>query len=393
MPTKLLTVVILFFALGRPAVYGQSMPESQGVAVVKSTLKSHILSEASWAMQQQPITITAQTSPRSAGGKHDFFSESDYFWPNPENLTGPYKEIDGKTNPENFLAHRKAMIRFSRIMGALGSAYKLTGDGKYVKQALAHCKAWFSDTATRMNPHLQYAQAVRNGVTGRSWGIIDTIHFMEVVQALVVMEKSKAADRQTLAATRHWFTQYINWLTTHENGRKEMEATNNHATCWVMQVAAFARFTGDTAMLNLCRERYKTILLGQMADDGSFPREMKRTKPYGYAIFNLDAMTMICQIASDRKDDLWSYQTADGKGIKKGISFLYPYLADKSSWPLKPDVMYWNDWPVAQPFLVFGALEFNQKEWLETWKKLDHDPQVEEVLRNLPVRNPVIWLD
>jgi hypothetical protein len=26
------------------------------------------------------------------------------------------------------------------------------------------------------------------------------------------------------------------------------------------------------------------------------------------------------------------------------------------------------------------------------WKSLDHAPEVEEVVRNLPVRNPIIWL-
>jgi len=55
--------------------------------------------------------------------------------------------------------------------------------------------------------------------------------------------------------------------------------------------------------------------------------------------------------------------------------------------------MYWNDWPVAQPFLVFGANAFNNTDWLNTWKQLDHDPKVEEIIRNVPVRNPLIWLD
>jgi anaerobic selenocysteine-containing dehydrogenase len=72
---------------------------------------------------------------------------------------------------------------------------------------------------------------------------------------------------------------------------------------------------------------------------------------------------------------------------------MYPYIADKSKWPLKPDVMYWEDWPVAQPFLLFGANAYNNHQWLNTWEKLNHNPQVEEVIRNLPVRNPVIWLE
>jgi hypothetical protein len=55
-------------------------------------------------------------------------------------------------------------------------------------------------------------------------------------------------------------------------------------------------------------------------------------------------------------------------------------------------VMYWENWPVAQPFLLFGAVAYNQDNWYNTWAKLDHKPQVEEVIRNLPIRNPLIWL-
>jgi hypothetical protein len=90
------------------------------------------MEEAEWAMQQQPVTVTAQSSPRSAGGKHDFFSEGDYWWPNPVSADSPYIQRDGMTNPGNFTAHRLAMIRFSKIVGALASAYQLTGDKKYV---------------------------------------------------------------------------------------------------------------------------------------------------------------------------------------------------------------------------------------------------------------------
>ena len=56
------------------------------------------------------------------------------------------------------------------------------------------------------------------------------------------------------------------------------------------------------------------------------------------------------------------------------------------------DVMYWNDWPARQPLLIFGALAAGRTEWLETWKKLNPDPTVEEIIRKLPVRQPVLWV-
>jgi hypothetical protein len=361
---------------------------------VKNVLRKQILEEAAWAMQQEPVTVTAEISSRSAGGRHDFFSEGDYWWPDPKNIDSPYIQRDGMTNPDNFVAHRHAMIRLSRIVAALSSAYLLTHDEKYFVQALKHCRAWFVDTSTMMNPSLLYAQAIKGRFTGRGIGIIDTIQLVEIVQGLMAMMHLKGTDKGELAAIKTWFEKYLEWLTTHQYGKDEMNAANNHGTCWVVQVAAFAKFTANERLMNFCRERFKAVLLpNQMKEDGSFPLELKRTKPFGYSIFNLDAMTTICQILSDRQNDLWNYQAADGRSIKKGIEFLYPYVKDKSKWPYQRDVMHWEDWPVAQPFLIFGANAYNNKDWFETWKALDHSPKEEEVIRNLPVRHPLIWIN
>lgn len=359
-----------------------------------SLLREDVLTMADHYLDEQPKTVTMFVCGRSAGGIHDFYSEGDYWWPDPENPDGPYIQRDGMTNPENFVDHRRAMVRLSRIVGTLASAYRITGDEKYVNHAFVHLNAWFADPATRMNPSLLYAQAIKGRFTGRGIGIIDTIHLVEVAQAIIVMKDAECVDEELLIAVRNWFVEYLLWLTNHKYGKDEMNAENNHGTCWVMQAAAFARLTQNDEILEFCRERYKSVLLpAQMAPDGSFPREISRTKPYGYSLFNLDAMTMVCLILSDKKNDLWSYSTADGKSIKKGIEYLYPYVADKTLWPHKHDIMYWDQWPVAHPFLVFGAARFNNPRWFETWRSLPHFPLVEEVTRNLPVRNPLIWLD
>jgi hypothetical protein len=356
-------------------------------------LREEIIARADKLLADKPVTITSFVCIRSAGGIHDFYSEGDYWWPDPKNPDGPYVQRDGMTNPENFVEHRNAMIRLSQIVGNLASAFKITGNEKYVKTAFEHLKAWFADQETMMNPSLLYAQAIKGKFTGRGIGIIDTIQLMEVAQAILVMEKASCVDREELAAIKGWFTEYLKWLMTHQYSKDEMNAKNNHGTCCVMQVAAFARLTGDEQIMDFCRKRFTEILLpNQMAADGSFPEELRRTKPYGYSLFNLDAMTMVCQILSDETNDLLNYTTPDGKTLKKGIEFLYPFVADKNKWTYPKDVMYFDNWPVAHPFLIFGAYEFGNKNWFETWSKLDHFPVVEEVIRNLPVRNPVIWM-
>ena len=356
-------------------------------------LSKEILIKANEDLKSKPITVTAFHSERSAGGVHDFFSEADYWWPDALNPSGPYIQKDGQTNPANFSEHRLAMIRFSQIVGNLTSAYLLSKDNKYAVKAIQHCKAWFLDTATKMNPSLLYAQAIKGKVTGRGVGIIDMIQMMEVAQSIMVLEKQHAIKAEDLIEIKKWFQQYLQWVTTHPYGIDEREAKNNHGTCWTMQVAVFAKLVNDKTLLNYCDNRFKTLLLpSQMDLNGSFPLELKRTKPYGYSLFNLDAMFTLAQVLSTKENNLWEFKTANGVSLKKGIEFLYPFVANKNSWTLPKDIMYWENWPVAHPFLLFGYTAYGNQDWLTTWSNLEHFPTTAEVIRNLPIRNPLLWI-
>jgi hypothetical protein len=285
------------------------------------------------------------------------------------------------------------MMRLSVQVPALVAAWKLTKDARYARHAARHLRAWFLDESTRMNPHLQYAQAIHGRFTGRGIGIIDTIHLVEVARTIEVLEDSRALSKAELAGVKKWFADYLQWMTTHQYGQDEREAKNNHGTCWVMQVAAFARLTGNKELLDYCRNRFKTVLVpNQMAADGSFPLEIRRTKPYGYSLFNLDAMTTVAQLLSTPENNLWTFELADGRGMRKAVAFMFPYIRDKKSWFLKPDVMYHDEWPMRHSSLLFAGLAFGNSEYIELWKTLKADSTVEEVVRNFFIRQPVLWV-
>ncbi|NBW95832.1 MAG: alginate lyase, partial [Planctomycetia bacterium] len=178
------------------------------------------------------------------------------------------------------------------------------------------------------------------------------------------------------------------------NGREEAAAKNNHAVAYFVQLAAFADLTGDEEILTDCRRQYRDVFVpNQMAPDGSFPLELKRTKPYGYSIFQLDQMATLCQILSRPGDDLWAFTLPDGRGIAKAVTWLHPYLDDKASWPLKPDVEHWEGWPARQPSLLFAGLALGDTRFLDLWKRLPPDPEDAEVRRNIPITQPVLWVD
>jgi hypothetical protein len=360
--------------------------------LVAATDRTRILESANRYLSEQPVTVTASHSPRSQGGVHDYFSEGDYWWPDEKNPDGPYIRRDGFSNPANFDDHRKAMVRMSLIVPALAAAWELTGDKKYAEHASRHLNAWFVDSATKMSPNLEYAQAIFRVNKGRGTGIIDTLHLVEPARAATVLANGGAL--KDAADIKSWFAEYLEWMRNSTNGKEERDAKNNHGTCWVLQAAEFARFTNNNDVMAWCRERFKaTIVPDQVAADGSLPLELARTKPYSYCLFDLDVLSTICQSLSTPQDDLWAFTTQDGRGMRKVVAFMYPFIKDKSKWPYKHDVEHWDDFPNRQPTLVFAGVAYGNEEYITTWKTLNADPTVPEVIRNFPIRQPLLWME
>ncbi|HKV47797.1 MAG TPA: alginate lyase family protein [Candidatus Acidoferrales bacterium] len=355
--------------------------------------RRRILTAADRYLKEQPITVTASSSPRTAGGKHDYFSEGDYWWPNPKDPNGPYIQRDGMSNPDNFNAHRLALIRLSVQVPALAAAWQLTKKNEYATQAAKHLRAWFLDAVTLMNPNLQYAQAIHGITTGRGTGIIDTLHLVEVARSIPFVERAQVFSSNESAGLKKWFADYIQWMTTSKNGQAERDAKNNHTTAWVAQAAEFAAYTGNAAVTEFCRKRLKEVIVpDQIAPDGSFPQELRRTKPYGYCIFNLDVMATVCQILSMPSDNLFAFTSPDGRSFAQAMAFMFPFIADKNKWPYKHDVEYWNDWPVRQPSLLFAGIALDRPEYFPVWRRLNPDPTVPEIIRNFPIRQPLLWV-
>ena len=355
--------------------------------------RRRVLVDAQRYLAQPPRTITSVRAPGRAGGLHDYFSEGDYWWPNPKNPNGPYIRRDGESNPANFTAHRELLIRLSLQMPALTAAWLLTKKREYADHAIAHLRAWFVTPATRMNPNLEYAQAIHGISTGRSIGIIDTVHLVEVAQAALVLERAGVLAGSDQQGTRAWFAAYLDWLTNSKHGQQERDAKNNHGSCWLLQAAGFATYTGSGAVRDDCRKRLKTILFPQqIAPNGSFALELVRTKPYSYSLFNLDILGMSAQVLSTPADNLWTWNLPDGRGLKTCFRFMVPYIENKKSWPYLPDVEYFNDLPVRQPDLLFAGLAYQKPGYITLWRRLKADPTVPEIIRNHPIRQPLLWI-
>jgi hypothetical protein len=372
--------------------FATSRKDPSGYALVERTDRARIMEAAARYVKLPPRTITSYPSSRSPGGLHDYFSQADYFWPNPKDPNGKYINRDGQSNPDNFNDHRKAMIALSIQMPALTAAWVLTKNRSYGQHAADHLRAWFIAPETRMNPNLEYSQGVHGASTGRSYGIIDTLHLVEVARAASILAPGmlSSVEQQSL---RDWFRAYLQWMKTSEKGIAERNTTNNHAICWALQAAEFARLIGDHDTRDQVRTQYKTLFVpNQMAPDGSFPRELARTKPYSYSIFNFDTMAALCQSLEGDGRSLYNFALPDGRGICKAAAFLYPFLRDKSTWPYAKDIEHFDSLPVRSPGLLFAGLACSHADYLQLWSRLNPDPTDPEIIRNFPIRQPLLWV-
>ena len=131
-------------ALGsRPLFASETGAWDHSAAEAANIERYRVLRAAQSYLTQSPETITAAKASRSGGGLHDYFSEGDYWWPDPKNPDGPYIRRDGELNPANFTAHRELLIRFSIQMPALTAAWLLTKKRVFADHAVAHLRAWF----------------------------------------------------------------------------------------------------------------------------------------------------------------------------------------------------------------------------------------------------------
>jgi len=295
----------------------------------------HLFAEARSALHDKPVSVMDKNHLPPSGDKHDFMSQAPYFWRDTNAAGSHYIRRDGERNPESGRDSDAGRIgRMSSDVHTLALGFYFTGNEAFAAHAAELLRVWFLNPATRMNPNLDYGQGIPGEVDGRPMGIIGTRGFVGLVDAIGLLQNSSAwtaADQQGMIA---WMTAYLNWLQTSKIGTGEGNASNNHGTFFDTQAAAIAAFIGNT---NLAREiiinaREKRIAK-QIEPDGKMPRELQRTKSFGYSVFNLRALTDLACLGRNLGVDLWHFQTSDGRSIRKALDFMAPYMSAEKKWP------------------------------------------------------------
>ena len=272
-----------------------------------------------------------------SGDKHDYMSQAPYWWADTTKPDGlPYIRRDGERNPEYYdLSDSEEMDYIINDTEILALAFYFTKDERYAAHAARLLKTWFLDTETLQNPNLNFGQGIPGINTGRGIGIIETRSFPRLIDATILLQESKNWSKEDHQSLKKWFAAYLSWLTESPLGKDEADEHNNHGTYYDVQIMAYALFTDQPELAKKQIEVAKSRIQSQMKPDGSQPFELERTVSWGYTNMNLAGFFKIARLSENVKNNLWNYETTDGKGLQKSLQWLIPYLKNEKVWEFK----------------------------------------------------------
>ena len=200
-----------------------------------SLLLETVIDKAEKIVAQKTVySVATNDKVPPSGDLRSYYSTGPYWWRNPETSDGlPYIRRDGEFNPErDLVSDRPALHAMISDVWALTIAYQATGFEPYALFAQRLIHFWFLDESSGMLPDLNHAQAIPGITEGRGTGIIDTLVFVELVDALRLLENSYTWSLSEQVAVKVWFDKFLNWLSKHPNGIDERMAKINHGTAY-----------------------------------------------------------------------------------------------------------------------------------------------------------------
>lgn len=335
--------MLLFFA---GSLCAQTIWNTTHLEAVKNNISrpayaaayQQLLEDAQKELTKEPLSVMMKEKTPASGDKHDYMSQARYYWADPAKPDGlPYISRDGESNPELEKLDRVRLGNMANGVITLSLAWYFSGDEKYARKATELVRIWFLNKDTRMNPNLNYAQMIpgHNEGRGRSYGVIDTYSFIEMLDAVQLLEKSKTFTAKDSKQLKEWFGKLVNWILTSDLGQEEGRASNNHSVAHDAQLIAFAIYAGNKPVAERVLNEFPAKrIFTQIEPDGSQPQELRRTLAFGYSEYNIQHMIDIFRMGQKTGIPIDNATSADGRNFYKAVDFLIPYFGkEKADWP------------------------------------------------------------
>ncbi len=360
--------------------FAQSILDARQLAYAKQHLADAAYSLSYKALVRQankdlslrPLSVMSKDYTPSSGTKHDYVSLARYAWPDKSKADGlPYIIRDGISNPELNKFDRNKLSTMANAIYRLSLAYYFSGDEKYAKKATELIRVWFFDKATKMNPNLRYAQHIPGRYDGRCYGVIDAYSFVEMLDGVQLLEKSKSFTAKDSRQLKAWFLQLMNWLLTDPQALEESNQKNNHATAYDVQVAAYALYTGNKKVFNDILAKFpKRRIATQIEPDGKQPFELRRTLAFGYSQYNLAHIIDLLLMAKHQGLDIRKYCEIGEHSFFKAMDFLAPYMGKcVKEWPYR-QISGWEDkqQEMAKDYYRAYTLDESHRDYLHLYR-------------------------
>lgn len=382
------TLALLLLA---PCTQAQSIWNPTHLANVKqsihqpfyATAYEGLKAEADRLLDVRPLSVMMKEKTPASGDKHDYMSQARYYWPDPSKPGGlPYIARDGESNPELNKLDRNRLGATANRVTTLSLAWYFSGEEKYAQKATELIRTWFFNKDTRMNPNLEYAQMIpgHNNGKGRCYGVLDSYSFVEMLDAVKLLETSKSFTAKDAKELKAWFGKLLNWILTSPQGQEESRQANNHSTAYDAQVIAIALYTGN---LKVAREVINSVptkrIYTQIEPDGRQPHELRRTLAFGYSQYNLTHLLDIFCMAQKIGLKIDDATSADGRNFYKAMDFLAKYVGK--------DV---KDWPYQQ----ISEWDYKQQEFCkDLYRTSLLNPSRKDYLRLAQAHRVIDWAD
>jgi len=364
---------------------GEQLPRvkaglAAGIPHLIKALKE-IVKDADAALEQPVVNVVDEGALPPSGDPHDYYSYSPYWWPNPDNLDGPYIWRDGEVNPDRYTSDISRIEAMVARVTSMVPAWYFTGDKRYAESAAEQLRAWFLNPKTKMNPNVKFGQKRRGHNYNSPSGVLEAWRMRWVIDCAILLESFPGWTEKDAKALRTWFNQFATWMVESPTGIEESMQPNNHGSWYNAQLILYALYAENFDLARKQLDGMPVRIFSQVFIDGRQPQELIRTRSLNYSIYNARALITVARLGRHLDYDLFAYRSLEGRSIKLAVDYMTPFILGEKDWPIVQirshsnegaAQLYWN-----------AAKGFNNREYANLLRKLPETPLPSPIMQLL----------